>query len=104
MDYAEFIRNRITQLRIAKDVSEYQMSLELGHSKSYIQGITSGRALPSMNEFISICDYFGITPKDFFDNNIDNPALVQELLSAVVNLNDGDIELLINIADKFKSR
>ncbi len=104
MDYAEFIRNRITQLRIAKDVSEYQMSLELGHSKSYIQGITSGRALPSMNEFISICDYFGITPKDFFDNNIDNPALVQELLSAVGNLNDGDIELLINIADKFKSR
>ena len=102
MNHAEFIRNRITQLRIAKDVSEYQMSLDLGHSKSYIQGITSGRALPSMNEFISICDYFKITPKDFFDSNIDNPALIQELLNAVSDLHDGDIELLISIAEKFK--
>lgn len=102
MDHAEFIRNRITQLRIAKDVSEYQMSLDLGHSKSYIQGITSGRALPSMNEFISICDYFEITPKNFFDSQIDNPALMQKLLKTVGDLQDGDIELLINIAEKFK--
>lgn len=102
MDHAEFIRNRITQLRIAKNVSEYQMSLDLGHSKSYIQGITSGRALPSMNEFISICDYFEITPKDFFDSQIDSPALIQKLLKTVGDLKDGDIELLINIAEKFK--
>ena len=61
MNYAEFIRSRITQLRIAKNVSEYQMSLDLGHSKSYIQGISSGRALPSMNEFIAICEYFEIS-------------------------------------------
>ncbi len=102
MDHAEFIRNRITQLRIAKDVSEYQMSLDLGHSKSYIQGITSGRALPSMNEFISICDYFEITPKDFFDDKIDNPALMQKLFNTVSDLQDGDIDMLINIAEKFK--
>ena len=102
MDHAEFIRNRITQLRIAKDVSEYQMSLDLGHSKSYVQGITSGRALPSMNEFISICDYFEITPKDFFDSKIDNPALMQKLFKTVSDLQDVDIELLINIAEKFK--
>ena len=102
MDYAEFIRNRITQLRLVKNVSEYQMSLDLGHSKSYIQGITSGRALPSMNEFISICDYFEITPNDFFDSDTDNPALIQELLRVVSELNDADIELLINIAEKFK--
>ena len=78
------------------------MSLDLGHSKSYVQGITSGRALPSMNEFISICDYFDITPKDFFDDKIDNPALMQKLLNTVSDLQDGDIEMLINIAEKFK--
>ena len=42
------IRSRLTQLRMKKGVSEYQMSLDLGHSKSYIQSISSGRALPSM--------------------------------------------------------
>ena len=43
----DFIRKRITQLRIQKNVSEYKMSFDLGHSKSYIQSISSGKALPS---------------------------------------------------------
>lgn len=102
MNYAEFIRSRITQLRIAKNVSEYQMSLDLGHSKSYIQGISSGKALPSMNEFIAICEYFEISPKDFFDGNTANPALAQKLLKEVSGLPDRDMELLLEIAEKFK--
>ena len=51
-----FIRERITELRIQKNISEYKMSLDLGHSKSYIQSISSGKALPSMSEFLYICD------------------------------------------------
>lgn len=102
MEYADYIRNRITQLRIAKDVSEYQMSLDLGHSKSYIQGISSGRALPSMNEFISICEYFEITPQDFFSEGMENPILIQKLISAANNLSDSDIELLLEIIHRFK--
>ena len=102
MEYADYIRNRITQLRIAKDVSEYQMSLDLGHSKSYIQGISSGRALPSMNEFISICEYFEITPQEFFNDGTENPILIQKLISAANNLSDSDIELLLEIIHRFK--
>ena len=30
-------RERITELRIQKNISEYKMSLDLGHSKSYIR-------------------------------------------------------------------
>ena len=30
-----FIRDRITQLRLRKGVSEYQMSYDLGHSRGY---------------------------------------------------------------------
>lgn len=60
-----FIRERITELRIQKNISEYKMSLDLGHSKSYIQSISSGKALPSMSEFLYICDYLEITPKEF---------------------------------------
>ena len=36
MDY-DFIRHRVTELRLKKGVSEYQMSLDLGHSRSYVQ-------------------------------------------------------------------
>lgn len=42
----KFIGDRITELRIKKNVSEYQMSLDLGKNKSYIQSISSGRSLP----------------------------------------------------------
>ena len=102
MDYAEFIRNRITELRLQKNVSEYQMSLDLGHSKSYIQGISSGKALPSMSEFITICEYLGITPHDFFDDGTSNPMLMQKLLDKSKSLSDSDIELLLNIIERFK--
>ena len=59
----EFIRNRITELRLKKGASEYQMSLALGQNRSYIQGISSGRSLPSMAQFLKICDYFEISPE-----------------------------------------
>lgn len=64
--YAEFVRTRITELRISRGVSEYRMSLDLDKCGSYIRSITSGRALPSLGELFNICVYFGITPSDFF--------------------------------------
>ena len=59
---ASFVRERITQLRMAKGVSEYKMSYDLGHSRGYINNISSGKALPSLTELFAICDYFEITP------------------------------------------
>ena len=53
MDYA-YIKQRITDLRIDKGVSEYQMSLDLGHSRSYMQNISSGRSKPSIEELQAI--------------------------------------------------
>ena len=50
----EFIRNRITELRLKKGISEYQLSLELGQNRGYIQAISSGRALPSMKQLLAM--------------------------------------------------
>lgn len=102
MDEA-FIRQRITQLRIQKNISEYKMSLDLGHSKGYIQSISSGRALPSMSEFLMICDYFEITPLEFFDSNYNEVIMLNELNKAVYDMNKEDISLLIQIANRLKS-
>lgn len=98
-----FIRQRITQLRIQKNVSEYKMSMDLGHSKGYIQSISSGRALPSMSEFLTICDYFGITPLEFFDANENEIIMIKELNKEVDNLNSDDIDLLIQIAKRLNN-
>lgn len=90
-----FIRSRITELRLKKGVSEYKMSTDMGHSKSYIQSITSGRAMPSLSELLYMCEYFGITAKEFFDDNIENPALLQQAIDGLRTLNDEDLTLII---------
>ena len=93
---AKFIRDRITQLRIQKGVSEYQMSYDLGRSRSYIYNISSGKSLPPMAEFLEICDYFGITPSQFFDDTSQNPYLVQSAIEEIKKLNDDDLMLAIS--------
>ena len=65
-DYEAILRQRITDLRIERGVSEHRMSLELGRSGSYIRGITSGKALPSARELFNIIEYLGLTPAEFF--------------------------------------
>ena len=60
------IGNRITALRMQLGKSEALLSRELGKDKGYLQNITSGRAFPSMEMFFEICNYFEITPQEFF--------------------------------------
>ena len=91
----EFVRERITQLRVQKGVSEYKMSYDLGHSRGYINNISSGKTLPSMTEFFAICDYFGITPIEFFNEKVSNPQLSRAVLSALELLDEEDQKLML---------
>ena len=92
----KFIRDRITQLRLQKGVSEYRMSYDLGHSRSYVYNISSGKSLPPMAEFLQICDYFEITPSQFFNDASENPALLQTAIEELKKLNDDDLMLIIS--------
>ncbi len=96
----KFIRDRITYLRMQKNVSEYKMSLDLGHGKSYIQSIASGRALPPMSEFLYICDYLDVSPKNFFDPELKDPVLLEQAVSSMKELSNPDLRLLISIIDR----
>ncbi|ACL20059.1 transcriptional regulator, XRE family [Desulfitobacterium hafniense DCB-2] len=97
-----FIRNRISELRIQKDVSERSMSIDLGHSPSYIHSIVSGKALPSMTEFLYICDYFKISPKEFFDEGTSCPALIQEVIKDLSALDEKQISNIHEIIKGLK--
>lgn len=99
-----YIAERITELRLRKNVSEYRMSLDLGHSNSYVRSITSGKALPSMTEFLYICDYFGITPKEFFDEDLKNTEQVKHLYDLAKALSDDDVSALVNMAERLAKK
>ncbi len=99
----DFVRKRITQLRINKNVSEYQMSLDLGHSKSYIQSISSGRAMPSMGEFLVICEYLNVTPQEFFDEQTQNPVMQNQLIAEISKLSESDTDMILQLIQHMKS-
>ena len=101
-DYVTYIRNRITELCMKRNISEYQMSLELGQNKNYIQGISSGKALPSMAQFLHICEYFEITPMQFFDAETLYPRLVRTALVEMRDLKEDDLRLIINLIQRLR--
>ena len=65
--YRKEFCSRLTKLRMEKDVSSRDMSLSLGLSESYINKIENEKGLPSMDTFFDICEYFHITPQEFFN-------------------------------------
>ncbi len=100
----QFIRDRISILRTKKNVSEYRMSMDLGHSKSYMQSISSGRSVPSLGEFLYICDYLGVTPREFFDEGIKEPQLVQKLYELTRKMSEADLNVLISTAERLNDK
>jgi len=100
--YPEFTIERIAQLRVQKGVSARDMSLSLGQNSSYINHIENGKALPSLQGLFWICDYFGITPQEFFDADTTAPLKVQELVEAVKGLGNEQLDHLIAIARDLK--
>ena len=64
--YENLIAERLAMLRNAKGVSAREMSLDIGQNSSYINRIENGKSMPSMQGFLYICEYLGVTPSEFF--------------------------------------
>ena len=90
----KFVRERITELRMRKKKSEYQLS------KSYIQSISSGRTSPSMSAFFEICDYFGVSPVEFFDSAVKNPEHIHKITDKLNLLSEEDLIFFEEILDR----
>lgn len=101
VEQAEFSM-RISKLRLAKGVSARDMSLSIGQSPNYINGIENGAGFPSMAVFFYICDYLGVTPSEFFDTRSEAPVKERELLDAVKGLNSENLDHLIALAKALK--
>ncbi len=71
---SEMFSLRLSQLREAKNISARAMSHYLGHNKNYINQIETQKFSPSFNEFIEICNFLSIEPKDFFDLEVKTPT------------------------------
>ncbi len=98
----ELFYKRLVELRMAKNVSARDMSLSLGQSPNYINNIENERSFPSMQVFFYICDYFDISPMEFFDMESSNPSKLKELTEKMKPLNNNQLALIENMIDNMK--
>ena len=97
MDYLEWFYERVSQLRNQKGVSAREMSLALGQSESYINKIENRRTLPSLTGFIYICDYFNLTPQEFFNDNDESPQKSKELIQEFEKLTPTQADHILQV-------
>ena len=64
----------------------------LGKSGSYIRGVTSGAALPSLRELFNIMSYFDMTPSEFFAPLENDDTPYRKLCEQLRILSDEDLE------------
>lgn len=65
-EYEAVFGERLARLRMLRNVSSRQMSLDLGQNEGYVNKIENGKILPSMDMFFQICNYLDVEPKMFF--------------------------------------
>ena len=97
LDYLEWIPRRISELRIQKGVSARDMSLSLGQSASYINKIENGRTLPSVAGLLYICEFFDLTPQEFFNVQAPSPKKASELYSVIEKLSPEQSEHILQV-------
>ena len=99
-----FIQERIAQLRTKKGVSARDMSLTLGQSESYINTIENKKSLPPMTVFLYICEYFGITAKEFFDEGNENPAVLKDVIEDLKRLDEKSLSHIAGLAKELAKK
>ena len=100
--YDNFIKDRLSALRNKKGVSARNMSLSIGQSENYINVIENGYSLPSMTVFFYICEYLGVTPKEFFDDHRCNPKLIKEIDLELERMSDKQLDNILSFIRNFK--
>lgn len=88
---------RLATLRTKKGVSARDMSLSIGQNPGYINGIETGRNNPSLTGILYICEYFGITPSEFFDFDSTNPAKLKPIIEDMKKLNDEQLQAVATL-------
>lgn len=95
--FEDFFVERITSLRNQKKVSAREMSLAIGQNGSYINRIENKQTFPSMQAFFYICEYFQITPKDFFEEDNPAPMKINTIIEELKKLDEIQLDTVIAV-------
>lgn len=55
-----------------------------------------------MRNFFRICDYFGVTPMEFFDDGRRYPSKIRHLMDELVQLSDAQLEAVTAVVENMR--
>ncbi len=96
----EFFAYRLSQLRQSKDVSARDMSLSIGNNPNYINRIENQVAYPKMEHFFHICEYLGISPQEFFNDETPYPIEMKEIYDNLNKLTKKEIDTVHDVVKR----
>ena len=103
--FEESFADRLSELRSQYGISAREMSLSLGQSEGYINGIENGKGFPSMTMFFEICNYLHVTPAEFFDIEVkDGERIVYRDRTMARVADRSDFDVLKKIDDERVAR
>ena len=59
----------LARIRVAKEISQYELSLRLEKSHSYIHDVEKGKNKLTLEAFLAICEQLEIDPASVFAGN-----------------------------------
>ena len=104
-EFEKFFYQRLGKLRVQKGVSAMKMSKAVNQEGSYIGKVENKAFLPSMSTFFYICEYLGISPKEFFDTDSEFPSSLNNLFLNMKVFDEEElscIESVVNIIKRGK--
>lgn len=99
MEYEKAFSERLAKLRMKSGMSARDMSLSMGQSSGYINKIETAQNMPSMTGFFYICEILKITPKDFFDDTVQDPYRIKKITEKLRLMSDKQLNAIETVID-----
>jgi transcriptional regulator with XRE-family HTH domain len=94
---------RLVELRERRKLSANKLAIALNVSPSTINKIEKGHQQPSISLLFSICEYFGISPSEFFcDSPVGLPPELKELFDSAETLTPEQLSRLVQFLKSIK--
>lgn len=94
--------DRLQYFMKKENVNPYQLSLDLGYARNYVYRVFKGATAPTIFFELRMCDYFRIKPEQFWNPHIDNPAIINEIVSELAGWSEDRLKALLLIVQNPK--
>lgn len=91
------------QLQKQNNLNDHELSRLLGYKANNMNKIINFVSLPRMEKFFELCDFFNISPEEFFRYNDEDPKWTDQTFNRLQNLNEEERKIIDYILTTFEN-